>query len=73
MAVVRFVIRADEMQQRIHGIGALIGLVFTVAVCFTYGFLESYADFPALKSLWIGIIGIVSWSFGSMLVTRWYR
>jgi hypothetical protein len=73
LAVVRWVMRSDEMQQRVYGIAAVIALVMTIALSFTWGFLETYAGLPAIEVLWLGIFGVMAWGFGAMWVQRRYR
>lgn len=72
MAVVRHVLRSDELEQRIHSDGAMISAVTMMIVSITYGFMESYAGFPAINTIWLAMLGVVSWSFGAALTKRRY-
>jgi hypothetical protein len=73
LAVVRYVMRADEMQQRTFGIGAIIALVLTIALSFTWGFLENYAGLPPINIFLIGMFGVVGWAFAAMWAGRRYQ
>lgn len=73
LAVVRFVMRADELQQQIHGIGAVIALVATIALAFTWGFLESFAGLPSMEVIWLGVFGITVWGLAAAWVQRRFR
>ena len=72
MAVVRHVLRSDELEQRIHSDGAMISAVTMMIVSITYGFMQSYAGFPPMNPIWLAMLGIVSWSFGAALTKRRY-
>ena len=72
LAVVRHVLRSDELEQRIHSDGAMISAVTMMIVSITYGFLESYAGFPPFNPIWLAMIGILAWSAGAALTKRRY-
>jgi hypothetical protein len=73
LAVVRYVMRSDEMQQRVYGIGAIITLVMTIAISFTWGFLENYGGLPPINIFYIGMFGVVGWALSAMWVSRRYE
>jgi len=73
MAVVRYVMRGDEMQQRVYGVGAIIALVILIAIAFTWGFLEAYAGFPPIEIFYVGMFGVVAWALAAMWVARRYE
>ena len=72
-AMISFVKRLDELEQRIHLLTVAIVLGVIVIGCITYGFLQAYAGFPGMNGFVVGIGGIVGWSFGQMLVRRIYQ
>ena len=53
ISIVRFFRRQDEMNQRIMGESHLIAGMITLFASFAYGFLESYADAPALPIIFV--------------------
>ena len=63
----------DELQQRILGEGLYWALGLTAALTFSYGFLESYADFPKLSMFFVWPVICVSFIFGQTLARRRYR
>lgn len=73
IAVVRFILRSDELQRLIHLKGAMVAAVTMIMFCIGYGLLEKLAGLPAADTLWIGIAGVVVWPLGGALIERRYR
>ena len=72
LSVVRFVVRSDELMQRIHMQGAMAAAIGMMMFSITYGFLESWAGFPPMNPIWVAMLGILIWGFGGMFVQRQY-
>ena len=73
LAMVRFVMRSDDMQQPAYRIAAMIARVLTIALAFTWGFLESYAGSPPRGIFYVGMFGVLAWTFSAVWVKRRYR
>ena len=71
-AVVRFVLRADELMQRIQMMSAVISLGVIIIVCVALGFLQSWAGFPAFSSFYVAMGGIVLWGILPGILMRRY-
>ncbi len=63
----------DEMQRLIHNRAIALAAGVTGIGTFTYGLLQSFADFPPLNLVWIFPILIVVWSFGLSFYGRQYN
>jgi len=74
-AYLRFFARVDELQRRIQSEAMLIAALVVGFACLTYGFLESFADFPAIPGalLWVLPAMIMVWGFAQVFVRRRYR
>ena len=70
---IRVVRSFDELQQRILGEGLYWSLGLTAALTFSYGFLESYADFPQVSMFFVWPVICLSFIFGQALARRRYR
>lgn len=53
LAILRFVRRQDELQQRILGESAIISASLVGFSSFAYGLLESYAGLPSIPMVWV--------------------
>lgn len=53
LAIVRFFRSQDELYQRVMGEVHMIAAMTTIFGSFAYGFLESYADAPAIPIIFI--------------------
>ena len=70
---IRAVRSFDELRQRILGEGLYWALGLTAALTFSYGFLESYADFPRVSMFFVWPVICISFIFGQTLARRRYR
>lgn len=71
-AVVRYVRRMDELQQRIHLEAAVIAVILSAAFCITIGLLQVYAGFPDINLIWVMAVIIFAWGLGGCIARRKY-
>lgn len=71
VAMIRFVRRMDELQQRFVGEAALISACLVGFTSFAYGLLESYADLPSIPMVWI--LPALFAAYGAAMPFVWAR
>lgn len=72
-AYITFVNGVDEFQRRIQSEAVMIAAGVTGFGCFTYGFLEEWADFPHLPLIWVLPILIGSWGIALCFIRLKYK
>ncbi len=73
MGPLKAVRELDELQQKIaiEAIGFSWGL--TAIITFSYGFLETYADFPQISMFWVWPLTAASFMLGQYWANRRYN
>jgi hypothetical protein len=71
-AIVRFVLRTDELQRQIMIEAAAIAGLATVGICVTLGFLEN-AGVPHLNMMWVFSFTVFIWGMSLPFLRRAYR
>lgn len=69
----RYLEGIDELQQLIHAKATVLAAGLIGIGTFTYGLLQSYADFPPINLVWIFPILIAVWGFGLSYFGRQYN
>lgn len=62
----------DELQRLIHSKAIIFAAGGTGLFTVSYGFLQSFADFPNLNLIWVFPILLVLWTFGQFFYGRKY-
>lgn len=71
-AIVRFVLRTDELQRQIMIEAAAIAGLATVGICITLGFLEN-AGVPHVNMMWVFSFTVLIWGMSLPFLRRAYR
>lgn len=71
--ILRYLLRGDELEQRIQLIAAVVSLTITLTFAVIYGLLDSLAGFPRINTIWIAMIIVMSWIMTGNIVRRRYR
>lgn len=71
-AIIHFVLRSDELMQRIQMMAAVITLGTIIIACVALGFLQSWAGFPTFSAFYIVMAGILIWGCLPALLARRY-
>lgn len=71
-ALLRFVERMDELQQRIQLAGIAFAAGMVAMLTFAYGFLE-LAGFPRISLIWVLPLIIMLWGIGTAMASRKYQ
>jgi hypothetical protein len=71
----RFVAKLDEFQRRIQSDAMLIAAGIVGFGSLTYGFLQSFADFPSIPDalMWVFPALCVVWGVAQIFVRRRYQ
>jgi len=62
----------DELQQKIAVEAGAFSLGVTAIITFSYGFLETFANFPKLSMFFVWIIISISYIIGQLLANKRY-
>ena len=68
-----FTDQLDELQRLIQNKAIVLSAGLTGILTTSYGFLQSYADFPAIDLIWVFPMMIVLWGFSQAYYERKYR
>ena len=71
-AIVRFVLRTDELQRQIMIAAAAFAGLATVCICITLGFLEN-AGVPHVNMMWVFNFAVFAWGISLPFIRRAYR
>lgn len=71
--LLRYLIRGDELEQRIQLLAAVTALLITFLFTLTCGLLESYAGIEPIGGIWTALLILVSWTMAGNILRRRYR
>jgi len=72
-AVIKYLIRADELQRRVHIEALAIAAGITAFLSLSYGFLEDMAGFPHIPLWWVFMVIDLVWAGAGCILWRRYK
>ena len=72
LAMIRYIMRLDELHRRICLEAVIISFLATMMFCITYGFLEN-VGFPPFNTMFVGFGMVIFYAIAQLLVQWKYR